>query len=128
MTEPKFDKSSTVQIGRIFLFSEGSLTAIANGGSFEVNAAILSTAMPRQRIGTVEVLSDRPSAVVSGVEHGAASASVGISSRRLLPATSCRPPRRRQMSMTHSPSTDIAQGNRLDATDLSLIESRKGRK
>jgi hypothetical protein len=74
MTEPRSNNSSTVQVGNTFLFSEGSLTTAAHGGSFEVNAAILSTAMPRRRVGTGDVLSYEPLAVVSGVERNAADA------------------------------------------------------
>lgn len=66
---------STVHVGSVFFFHDGVLFSAAHTGSVEVNTAILNTAMPRPRAGTGEILSDGPSAIVAGVEQGAASAS-----------------------------------------------------
>lgn len=75
---------STVHIGSVFSFHDGSLSLAAHAGSTGVNTTILKTAMPRPRAGTGEVLSDGPSAVLAGVEKGSASTAIGIPSAALI--------------------------------------------
>ncbi|MDM0089806.1 MULTISPECIES: XVIPCD domain-containing protein [unclassified Variovorax] len=71
---------SKIHVGSVFSVHDGALSLAAHAGSAEVNTAILKTAMPRPRTGTGEVLSDGPSAVLAGVEKGAASTAIGIPS------------------------------------------------
>lgn len=84
MTKPTTRSNANVQVANAYIFNGRAVSAVAHAGSFEVNAAILDAAVPRQRVGTTEVLSDEPSAVVAGVERGAASAATNIPSAVLV--------------------------------------------
>jgi len=71
MSEPNKPKVST---GNVFSFSNGALSSVAGAGTLQTNVNIASDAAARPRIGTSEILSDGPSAVVAGLEAGAGSA------------------------------------------------------
>jgi hypothetical protein len=91
MAKSTISSSANVQVGNVFVLNEETLSSATHTGSFKVNAAILNTAMARQRVITSEVLSDGPSAVVAGVEQGAANAatripSVALIAGRIVPA------------------------------------------
>ncbi|NBP07981.1 MAG: hypothetical protein EBU76_05815 [Gammaproteobacteria bacterium] len=77
MSEPNKPKVST---NNVFSFSDGALSSIAGTGTLQTNINIATDAGARPRIGTNEVLSDGPSAVVAGVEAGASKAATSLPS------------------------------------------------
>lgn len=80
MTESSASPEAAVHVGNLFVLSGGSVITAPNIGSFETNANVWSAATPRSRASTTEILPDGPSAVVAGVEHGAASAAIHLPS------------------------------------------------
>ncbi len=71
-------ESTKVQTGKVFDFDNGVISEIESTGSFEFNTDVLTTAGPRARVPTIEILSDGPSAVAAGVEKGAEKAVVAL--------------------------------------------------
>lgn len=73
-TQPK------VSTGNVFSFSNGALSSVVGTGTLQTNVDIAASAAARPRIGTTEILSDGPSAVVAGVEAGASKAVTSLPS------------------------------------------------
>lgn len=67
-----------VQTNNVYFYNGKSVDLAANLGSFNTKSSIITTAAPRPRVGTSQVLTDGPSAVVAGVEVGSPSAVVHL--------------------------------------------------